>query len=61
LQESFCDWLHGEDSEVFWTGGNLWQCLKKDICNVREIREDAAKLSVLQLSCEEVLFDIEII
>jgi hypothetical protein len=46
LQKNYCAWLYGENSERFWTDGNFSKCLKKDICNVREIREDAVKLSV---------------
>jgi hypothetical protein len=42
LPESFNDWLYGEGSEQFRAGGSLSQCLKKGICNVWEIREDAA-------------------
>jgi hypothetical protein len=45
LQKSIRSWLYGEESGRFWAVGNLSQCLKKDICNVREIREDAASLS----------------
>ena len=55
LQENFCDWLYGEDSERFRAGGSLSQCLKKDICDVWEIREDAASLSQTQLSWESIL------
>ena len=46
MQKSFRDCLYGEDSGLFMAVGNLSQCLKKDICDVWEIREDAAKLSV---------------
>jgi hypothetical protein len=46
LRESIGDWLHGENSDWFWAVGNLSQCLKKDICNFQEIREDAALLSI---------------
>jgi hypothetical protein len=42
LENNFRDWLYGEDSEQFRAGGNFSQCLKKDIGNVWEIREDAA-------------------
>jgi hypothetical protein len=46
LQKNYCAWLYGEDSMRFWADGSLSQCLKKDICNVREIGEDAGTLSV---------------
>ena len=46
LRENIGDWLYGENSDWFWAVGNLSQCLKKDICNVWEISEDAAMLSL---------------
>ena len=44
LQESSNDWIFAENSEWFSAAVGLSQRLKKDNCNVREIKEDAAKL-----------------
>jgi hypothetical protein len=58
LRESIGDWLYGENSDWFWAVGNLSQCLKKDICNFREIRENAALLSVSPAKPQQFISDI---